>query len=96
VFAAYNPVSARIARRRNERSKGFGFVELKSKKDQTASLALDQHTIEDRQITVKVSMVGDERKDSNSGDRKEKSDQRNKQSTGNNNNNSGNAQKKGK
>lgn len=55
VFAAHKPVSARIARRRNERSKGFGFVEFPSKKEQTAALALDQHTIEDRQITVKVS-----------------------------------------
>lgn len=63
VFAAHNPVSARIARRRNKRSKGFGFVEFPSKKEQTAALALDGQSINDRPIAVKVSLVGDELKD---------------------------------
>jgi len=57
VFAAHHPVSARIARRRNDRSKGFGFVEFSSNKDQAAALALNGHRIEDREIAVKVSMV---------------------------------------
>jgi RNA recognition motif-containing protein len=96
VFAAHKPVSARIARRRNERSKGFGFVEFPSKKEQTAALALDQHTIEDRQITVKVSMVGDDRKEG--GERKSENNNNkganNKGGNNSNNNNSGNAQKK--
>jgi len=86
VFAAHKPVSARIARRRNERSKGFGFVEFPSKKEQTAALALDQHTIEDRQITVKVSMVGDDRKEG--GERK--TENKASGNKGGNNNNAGN------
>jgi RNA recognition motif-containing protein len=59
VFKAHNPVSARIARRRNERSKGFGFVEFANHKDQQAALALDNHKVGDREISVKVSVAGD-------------------------------------
>lgn len=58
VFAAHKPSLARIARRRNERSKGFGFVEFAHHKDQQAALALDGHTVGDRQISVKVSVAG--------------------------------------
>jgi len=91
VFAAHKPVSARIARRRNERSKGFGFVEFPSKKEQTAALALDQHTIEERQITVKVSMVGDDRKEGGErkAENKERAPKREGGRGGNDNNNAG-------
>jgi RNA recognition motif-containing protein len=59
VFDAHHPVNARIARRRNARSKGFGFVEFANKANQQAALALDGHKIADREISVKVSMVGE-------------------------------------
>lgn len=59
VFAAHKPTSARIARRRNDRSKGFGFVEFANSADQKAALALDGHNIGDRQIQVKVSVAAD-------------------------------------
>ena len=88
VFAAHNPKSARIARRRNERSKGFGFVEFHSKKDQTAALALDNHKIQDREISVKVSLVGESKEGGNTsgGDRERKPRENN---AGGNNNNAG-------
>jgi RNA recognition motif-containing protein len=98
VFAAHNPKSARIARRRNERSKGFGFVEFQSKKDQTAALALDNHKIQDREISVKVSLVGDNKEGgSKGGDRAERAERgerkprepRENNNGGGNNNNAG-------
>jgi len=61
VFEKFKPKSARIARRRNDRSKGFGFVEFENKEDQTAALALDGSDVAERQISVKVSMVGADR-----------------------------------
>jgi RNA recognition motif-containing protein len=72
VFEKHNCKSARIARRRNERSKGFGFVEFENKADQTAALALDGHNVEERQISVKVSMVGAERNPDEKPEKKEK------------------------
>lgn len=62
LFKAHNVKSSRVARRRNDRSKGFAFVELATHADQQAALALDGHklkagTEEERIISVKVSVV---------------------------------------
>eukprot|EP00178_Gracilaria_changii_P000991 TRINITY_DN11354_c0_g1_i1.p2 TRINITY_DN11354_c0_g1~~TRINITY_DN11354_c0_g1_i1.p2 ORF type:complete len:237 (+),score=57.96 TRINITY_DN11354_c0_g1_i1:31-711(+) len=75
VFAQHKPVSARIARRGNARSKGFGFVEFGSTEAQQAALALDGHTIDEREITVKVSMSGVERPEKPAGEKKKKQQQ---------------------
>jgi len=48
--------NANVAKRRNGRSKGFGFVEFATKEDQQKALSHDQKKIEDRVITVKASV----------------------------------------
>jgi len=48
--------NANVAKRRNGRSKGFGFVEFATKEDQQKALVNDQKKIEDRVITVKASV----------------------------------------
>jgi len=56
IFTDLNVKSSTVAFRRNGRSKGFGFVEFESKEDQQKALAFDQKKIDDRVVTVKVSL----------------------------------------
>ncbi len=54
-------MSARIARRRDDRSKGFGFVEFANQEQQLAALAaVDQTTLVDRVISAKVALKDSE------------------------------------
>jgi RNA recognition motif-containing protein len=55
-FTDLSVKSASVAKRRNGRSKGFGFVEFTTKEDQVKGLSFDQKKIEDRTITVKPSV----------------------------------------
>jgi len=55
VFSEFHPRSANIPRT-NNRSKGFGFVEFSSSKDQNEAVrALDQSEINGRLVTISVS-----------------------------------------
>jgi len=62
IFAEHNVVSANVVRMRGDdrngglgRSKGFGFVELKSKADQDAVMnELQNISVNDRTLVVKV------------------------------------------
>jgi len=83
LFQSYSPKSARVARRHNDKSKGFGFVEFDDQKSQQAALsALDNHTIGDRQISVKISIAGARGGEGN--------DNNNSNNNGNNRNNNRN------
>ncbi len=54
IFAECRPISARVALRKNGRSKGFGFVTFGSHSDQQLALALNGRKIDDREIDVQV------------------------------------------
>jgi RNA recognition motif-containing protein len=60
IFAGLKPKSAHVVRTRNDRSRGYGFVEFTTKADQQAALATKNGASVDsstgpRQITVSVS-----------------------------------------
>jgi len=56
IFAEFNPKVATVAtRKRNGKSKGFGFVEFNTKEDQEKALKLDNFKVEGREIIVKAS-----------------------------------------
>jgi len=59
IFSVLKPKSAHVVRTRNNRSRGYGFVEFSSKADQQAALSKNGATVEGtngpRQITVTVS-----------------------------------------
>lgn len=57
IFSEYNPVIAKIARRRNGLSKGFGFVEFSSHEDAVSALALNEHIVDSRPIFVKLALL---------------------------------------
>lgn len=58
VFAAHNVKSAKVIFNKNGRSKGFGFVEVATEKDQVAALeALHDKPVQGRTIAVKVAII---------------------------------------
>jgi len=60
LFAGLNIKSAHVVRKRNNRSKGFGFVEFNSADDQQKALsAVDKKSVEGREIVVKVALQED-------------------------------------
>jgi len=58
IFAGLNIKSAHVVRKRNNRSKGFGFVEFNNTDDQTKALAaVDKKSVQDRELIVKVALT---------------------------------------
>lgn len=58
IFAGLNLKSAKVVRKRNNRSKGFGFVEFNSEEDQKKALAaVDKKTVDNRELIVKVAIT---------------------------------------
>lgn len=61
-FAEFNPKSAHVVRMRNNRSRGYGFVEFEDKAGQTAGLAVDGKEVPlpngtSMKLSVKVAMT---------------------------------------
>jgi len=60
LFKAYNPKKAHVVRKRNDRSKGFGFVEFENESDQRKALeGVDKKVIDGRDLSVKVALTED-------------------------------------
>jgi len=58
IFAGLNLKSAHVVRKRNNRSKGFGFVEFNNTEDQTKALAaVDKKSVQERELIVKVALT---------------------------------------
>jgi len=58
IFAGLNLKSAHVVRKRNNRSKGFGFVEFNNPEDQTKALAaVDKKSVQERELIVKVALT---------------------------------------
>jgi RNA recognition motif-containing protein len=58
VFKGFNIKKAHVVRKRNSRSKGFGFVEFNSQEDQQKALAaVDKKKVNDRELIVKVALT---------------------------------------
>lgn len=58
LFAEFNAKSSHVVRKRNDRSKGFGFVEFNNAEDQQKALAaMDKKAIDGRSIVVKVALT---------------------------------------
>jgi polyadenylate-binding protein len=56
IFQEFQPKSAHIPLRRNDKSRGYGFVEFSNSKDQSEALkALDQSEVNGRLVTIRVS-----------------------------------------
>jgi len=60
LFDGLNLTTAHVVRKRNQRSKGFGFVEFANEADQKKALtAMDKKDVEGREIVVKVALTED-------------------------------------
>jgi len=58
IFAGLNLKSAHVVLKRNNRSKGFGFVEFNNADDQAKALiAVDKKTVDNRELIVKVALT---------------------------------------
>jgi len=58
IFAGLNIKSAHVVLKRNNRSKGFGFVEFNNADDQAKALsAVDKKTVDNRELIVKVALT---------------------------------------
>jgi len=58
IFAGLNLKSAHVVRKRNNRSKGFGFVEFNNAEDQTKALqAVDKKKVQERELIVKAALT---------------------------------------
>jgi RNA recognition motif-containing protein len=58
IFANLSVKSAHVVRKRNGRSKGFGFVEFETEDaQQQAKNAIDKKTVDDRELIVKVALT---------------------------------------
>jgi RNA recognition motif-containing protein len=67
IFKEFNPSKAHVVRKRNNRSKGFGFVEFSNEADQQKALsATDKKLVSERELIVKVALT--ENKTEGSGD----------------------------
>jgi len=55
IFAGLNIKGAHVIRKRNDRSKGYGFVEFNNPEDQAKALAAtDKKKVNDRELIVKI------------------------------------------
>jgi len=58
IFAGLNLKSAHVVRKRNNRSKGFGFVEFNNADDQAKALqAVDKKKVQERELIVKAALT---------------------------------------
>lgn len=58
IFAGLNLKTAHVVRKRNNRSKGFGFVEFNNPEDQAKALqAVDKKKVQERELIVKAAMT---------------------------------------
>jgi len=57
IFEGLNIKAAHVVRKRNERSKGFGFVEFNNAEDQQKALSVNNKEVEGRQLIVKVALT---------------------------------------
>jgi len=57
IFEGLNLKTAHVVRKRNERSKGFGFVEFNNAEDQQKALSINNKDVEGRQLIVKVALT---------------------------------------
>jgi len=73
LFAGFKVTKAHVVRKRNSKSKGFGFVEFESEEDQQKALdAKDKSQCEGRELSVKVALTeppssGDDGEDGENG-----------------------------
>eukprot|EP01137_Pigoraptor_chileana_P008430 Opistho-2@55254 len=60
VFEGFNVKTAHVVLKRNNRSKGFGFVEFETAEEQHRALAaVDKKSVEGRELAVKIALQGD-------------------------------------
>jgi len=57
IFEGLNLKAAHVVRKRNERSKGFGFVEFNNSEDQQKALSVNNKEVEGRTLIVKVALT---------------------------------------
>jgi len=57
IFEGLNLKTAHVVRKRNERSKGFGFVEFNNAEDQQKALSVNNKEVDGRQLIVKVALT---------------------------------------
>jgi len=57
IFEGLNLKAAHVVRKRNERSKGFGFVEFNNSEDQHKALSVNNKEVEGRPLIVKVALT---------------------------------------
>jgi len=57
IFDGLNLKSAHVVRKRNERSKGFGFVEFNNAEDQQKALSVNNKDVDGRLLIVKVALT---------------------------------------
>jgi len=58
IFAGLNLKTAHVVRKRNNRSKGFGFVEFNNADDQAKALqAVDKKKVQERELIVKAALT---------------------------------------
>jgi len=58
IFKEFNVAKAHVVRKRNSRSKGFGFVEFSNEADQQKALsATDKKPVQERELIVKVALT---------------------------------------
>jgi len=58
IFKEFNASKAHVVRKRNNRSKGFGFVEFTNAADQEKALAAtDKKLVGERELIVKIALT---------------------------------------
>jgi RNA recognition motif-containing protein len=58
IFEGYSPVKAHVVKKRNGRSKGFGFVEFANEGDQVKAQAeINGKSVEGRELIVKIALT---------------------------------------
>jgi len=66
IFKAHNPTKAHVVLNRNNRSKGFGFVEFANQEDQQAAVNAEKKSVDNRELIVKVALTSDLKPDTQS------------------------------
>jgi len=58
LFAEFSVKSAYVVRRENNRSKGFGFIEFETEKDQQSALEkLNKHSVKGRELILRIAYI---------------------------------------